>query len=229
MILKHFIHTYILVLLMPVTYQCNSCNYFTTRKSSYDDHLTSQKHFNNVANAPNTVDNENLNSDDEEYEDDEHPIKNTNNLTCEHCQRTVSCVWSLKRHFTRCDAKKISDLQHQFDKKEQEFKQREIQFQKREAKLKRTILKQKKKLDDVNNKYLVQKELLVNEHKNMIDVINNKHIIEKELILKEQQLLFKNKELHLNNTISDQKKKITKLNQINTDYAKTFKKITTDE
>lgn len=112
---------------MTKNYNCEACTYSTSRKSSYTDHLSSKKHLNTVKKI---TENEIKKAEDKSKVEDE-------DYTCTHCGRSVTCLWNLKRHYTVCNVKKISDI--------------ETDFEKKENRLKRTIAKQKQKLEEIGN------------------------------------------------------------------------------
>lgn len=126
---------------MPVKYMCEKCRYETSRKSSYHNHLKSQKHYNNVI-----LDDQNLygqkegqcfpsKKDGVPSEKDGRPSEKDgdsdgfyNNsfkvrkFFCRFCKRTIRHSNNIRRHERICKDRKVFETEQQLRKeKEKRF------------------------------------------------------------------------------------------------------------
>ena len=81
-------------------YECNFCNYFSTRKYDYLRHLKTKKHRKNEIdyglNNENNEENEKVTTNDHKVTTNDHKV--TTNFLCLFCKKNFSSNPHLKRH-----------------------------------------------------------------------------------------------------------------------------------
>ena len=87
---------------MPHLYTCNTCIYSTYDKTSYNKHLSTQKHIHNEKYRKNIVKpNQALNQQDKVQQ---------NTYKCQNCDIVCKSSSGLSKHTNKCSFKLISEL-----------------------------------------------------------------------------------------------------------------------
>lgn len=94
-------------------YTCNICGYNTSKKSSYLNHLQSQKHLLTYELYQHKIPNPNLNQNKEvKLLQDQNPVK----FICEHCKGQYEYKKTLTKHQKKCRAKELFELKYTLSK-----------------------------------------------------------------------------------------------------------------
>ena len=150
-----------------VQYKCPRCNYLTTDKSRYINHLKRKKICENINNVSN------LNEEYIKYnitiklekttkkpqKSTYVPQKNTN-LECKFCEKTFSRIDSLSRHLKKCKEKEKHDNEKQdlvnlvnlLNKQIEEHRKEKEEYKKEKEEYKKELEKRNKQIDELIKK-----------------------------------------------------------------------------
>ena len=169
-----------------VQYKCPRCNYLTTDKSRYINHLKRKKICDNINNVSD------LNEEYIKYniiiklekttkkpqKTTYVPQKNTN-LECKFCEKTFSRIDSLSRHLKKCKEKEKHDNEKQdllnlvnlLNKQIEEHRKEKEEYKKEKEEYKKELEKRNKQIDELIKKTGVNIGTQNNKIQNNIQIL----------------------------------------------------------
>jgi hypothetical protein len=140
-----------------VNYNCIVCNYSTTRNSSFLKHLTTKKH---SINEKNILPKNGKSVPKNGSKIPKNGGKNNNKLNCKYCDKSISFVNHLNRHYKTCKEKQKIILKHEKEEIIKKLEQETIKL-KNELKIESNQLKkEQEEKKDMHTMYMEQIKLL---------------------------------------------------------------------